>query len=79
MIGFVALAFVAGLVSCASTCVLPLVPAYVAYMGGRGVAEPQETPLRQQLRVLGNACLFVAGFGTAFVALGATAGLIGQT
>ena len=75
MIVDLALAFLAGLLSFASTCVLPLVPAYVAYMGA--AATGTETTLRQQLRVLGNAVLFVAGFATAFVALGASFGLIG--
>src|SRR6202171_2756143 len=75
MIVDLALAFLAGLLSFASTCVLPLVPAYVAYMGA--AATGSETTFRQQLRVLGNAALFVAGFATAFVALGASFGLIG--
>jgi cytochrome c-type biogenesis protein len=70
-----ALAFVAGLLSFASTCVLPLVPAYVAYMGATATGTDMST--RQQLKVLGNAALFVAGFATAFVALGASFGLIG--
>lgn len=69
------LAFLAGLLSFASTCVLPLVPAYVTYMGA--AAAGSQTSLRQQLGVLGNASLFVAGFTTAFVALGASFGLIG--
>jgi len=75
MIVDLALAFLAGLLSFASTCVLPLVPAYVAYMGA--AATGTETTLRQQLKVLGNAALFVGGFATAFVALGASFGLIG--
>ena len=70
-----ALAFLAGLLSFASTCVLPLVPAYVAYMGA--AASGSEMTVRQQLKVVGNAGLFVAGFATAFVALGASFGLIG--
>jgi len=69
------LAFLAGLLSFASTCVLPLVPAYVTYMGA--AAAGTETTVGQQLRVLGKAALFVAGFATAFVALGASFGLIG--
>lgn len=69
------LAFLAGLLSFASTCVLPLVPAYVTYMGA--AAAGTETTIGQQLRVLGKAALFVAGFATAFVALGASFGLIG--
>src|SRR3989441_10916276 len=75
MIVDLALAFLAGLLSFASTCVLPLVPAYVAYMGA--AATGTETTLRQQLKVLGNAALFVGGFATAFVALGASFRLIG--
>ena len=75
MIVDLGLAFLAGLLSFASTCVLPLVPAYVAYMGA--AAAGTETTARQQLKVLGNAALFVAGFATAFVALGASFGLIG--
>ena len=77
MILDLALAFLAGLISFASTCVLPLVPAYVTYMGGQAVIDGVERPSRQQLRVLGNAALFVAGFSTAFVALGASFGLLG--
>ncbi len=77
MIVDLALAFAAGLLSFASTCVLPLVPAYLTYMGGRAASHGGETTGGQQLRVLGNAALFVAGFSTAFVALGASAGLLG--
>jgi cytochrome c-type biogenesis protein len=75
MILDLALAFLAGLLSFASTCVLPLVPAYIAYMGA--AAAGAETTIGQQLKVLGKAALFVAGFATAFVALGASFGLIG--
>lgn len=75
MILDLALAFLAGLLSFASTCVLPLVPAYIAYMGAAVAGTP--STMRQQLTVLGNAALFVAGFATAFVALGASFGLIG--
>jgi cytochrome c-type biogenesis protein len=75
MILDLALAFLAGLLSFASTCVLPLVPAYVTYMGAATAGT--EATVRQQAKVLGNAALFVAGFATAFVALGASFGLIG--
>jgi cytochrome c-type biogenesis protein len=77
MIVDLGLAFLAGLLSFASTCVLPLVPAYVAYMGGQVAAGSPQAGIRQQARVLGNAFLFVLGFSTAFVALGASAGLLG--
>lgn len=72
-------AFVAGLLSFASPCVLPLVPPYLAYMGGVSVEELRTAGgARQRLRVLVTALCFVAGFSTVFVALGATASWIGQ-
>ena len=77
MILDVALAFLAGLISCASTCVLPLLPGYIAYMGGQAALSGEKPGTGQQLRLLGKAALFVAGFSTAFVALGASFGLIG--
>ena len=72
------LAFLAGLISFASTCVLPLVPAYITWMGGRALVHTEESTRSQQLRVFGNAFLFVLGFATAFTALGASAGLLGS-
>jgi cytochrome c-type biogenesis protein len=77
MILDVGLAFLAGLISCASTCVLPLVPAYIAYMGGQATLSGARPTAGEQARLLGKAALFVAGFSTAFVALGASFGLIG--
>jgi cytochrome c-type biogenesis protein len=71
-------AFVAGLLSFASPCVLPLVPPYLAYMGGVSIEELRAERPTLRLAVLGAALCFVAGFSTVFVALGATASLIGQ-
>ncbi len=76
-------AFIAGLLSFVSPCVLPLVPPYLAYMGGVSIAELREeagAPARigARGRVLAAAIFFVAGFSTVFVALGATASFIGQ-
>jgi cytochrome c-type biogenesis protein len=72
-------AFVAGLFSFVSPCVLPLVPPYLAYMGGVSIdvlCDEGRTKMRG--RVLLAALCFVAGFSTVFVALGATASWIGQ-
>lgn len=72
-------AFVAGLLSFASPCVLPLVPPYLAYIAGVSVGELQDAGhARVRSRVLLAALCFVAGFSTVFVALGATASWIGQ-
>jgi cytochrome c-type biogenesis protein len=72
-------AFVAGLLSFASPCVLPLVPPYLAYMGGISIDQLREpSGAMARARILLVAFSFVAGFSTVFVALGATASWIGQ-
>ncbi len=75
-------AFLAGLLSFVSPCVLPLVPPYLAYIGGVSIEElgPQGgiSGNSARGRVLAAALSFVAGFSTVFVALGATASWLGQ-
>ncbi len=78
-------AFLAGLLSFASPCVLPLVPAYLGFLtgiaaegmaaeraGGSGAAAPGRG------RVLAVALAFVLGFATVFILLGATASTLGK-
>lgn len=72
--GDLGIAFVAGLLSCASACVLPLVPVFVAYLGGVSLGRSEG---RGRWAPVAAACLFVAGFSTAFTAMGAGAGLLG--
>jgi cytochrome c-type biogenesis protein len=77
-----ALAFLAGVVSFISPCVLALVPVYVAYLGetAAGVAVGGEGALvigRTRSAVLGPALLFVLAFGSVFTLLGVSIGLIG--
>src|SRR5262245_33234956 len=72
-------AFLAGMLSFASPCVLPLVPAYLGFVGGMSYAELTENanaPARA--RVLVAAVAFVLGFATVFVLLGATATTISR-
>ena len=72
-------AFLGGLLSFASPCVLPLVPPYLAYMAGVSVDELRgQSGAMARGRVLLTALCFVAGFSTVFVALGASASFIGQ-
>lgn len=73
-------AFFAGLISFLSPCVLPLVPPYLSYMAGVSFEQMQaEQRSRAVLqRVMLSAVLFVLGFSTVFVLLGATASLLGQ-
>jgi cytochrome c-type biogenesis protein len=77
-------ALLAGLLSFASPCVLPLVPPYLCYLAGVGMAElsgsdTRVEPRATRLRIFRQALFFVLGFSTVFVLLGATATLIGQT
>src|SRR5712675_2115944 len=72
-------AFLAGLLSFASPCVLPLVPPYLAYMGGVSIEQLRDAEnSNARMRVMLAAVSFVAGFSAVFVALGATASWIGQ-
>ena len=67
-------AFLAGMLSFASPCVLPLVPAYLGFVGGMTYDElTTNTSAPARARVLAAAVAFVLGFATVFVLLGATA------
>ncbi len=73
-------ALLAGLLSFISPCVLPIVPPYFAWMAGVSFDELRDSKSeRSQLRLAAIAIAFVLGFTTVFVALGATASLIGKT
>jgi cytochrome c-type biogenesis protein len=69
------IAFLAGLVSFLSPCVLPLVPGYLSYMSGIPGGEEEES---RPGRTVVVAMAFVAGFSVVFVALGATATWLGS-
>ncbi len=69
------IAFFAGLVSFLSPCVLPLVPGYLSYMSGVGTSSKDAG---RQIPAWLVAVAFVAGFTLIFVALGATATLLGS-
>jgi cytochrome c-type biogenesis protein len=71
--------FAAGAVSFLTPCVLPLVPAYLSFLAGTtvdGLAAEDRAPHLAR-RALAAALLFVLGFATVFVALGATASAFG--
>ena len=65
-------ALLAGAASFLSPCVLPLLPGYVSLMSGYDMAELSEGNVSMK-RVVGRTGLFVLGFSTVFVGLGATA------
>ena len=69
----------AGLLSVLSPCVLPLVPPYLTFIAGTTVEELSGAGERRARRDVALAgLLFVLGFSTVFVALGATASVFGQ-
>lgn len=71
-----AIAFVAGVVSFASPCVVPLVPGYLAYMTGLSGAEIASGGSGGKLRVLGGGLLFTLGFAVPFTLLGLLGGAV---
>jgi cytochrome c-type biogenesis protein len=75
-----AAAFVAGLVSFISPCVLPIVPGYLSFISGVNVAQFREGGAPRDLvrRVALTSVVFVLGFSTVFVALGAAATYVGS-
>jgi cytochrome c-type biogenesis protein len=74
-------AFVAGVLSFISPCVLPLIPGYVSFVSGvsldemRGGSGALSSSRRQ---VLITSLFFVLGFSLVFIALGATASAVGK-
>ena len=72
-------AVLAGLISFLSPCVLPLVPPYLVYLTGATIEHVanEESVQSSRRAVMSSALMFVLGFSTVFVALGASASLIG--
>jgi len=72
-------AFIAGILSFVSPCVLPLIPAYLSFISGAAVSElaKQDRPKEVMLKALTNTLFFVLGFTIVFVLLGASASAVG--
>jgi cytochrome c-type biogenesis protein len=71
-------AFVAGIVSFLSPCVLPLVPGYVSLISGASVEELQMSDRKLLNTVLLHSIMFILGFTLVFVSLGAAATSVGH-
>lgn len=74
-------AFAGGLLSFLSPCVLPLVPPYLAFLGGTTIDQISDEETADDAaarRVLIASIFFVLGLATVFVTLGATASVLGQ-
>lgn len=74
------LAFLAGVLSFLSPCVLPLVPSYVSFITGISFEDLKEGTDRKKIRFLTitNSLAFIAGFSLIFVALGASSSAVGR-
>jgi cytochrome c-type biogenesis protein len=73
------IAFLAGIVSFLSPCVLPLVPGYISMLSGASIEELKQEASGELLRrVLRNSLAFVVGFSVVFVSLGASATWVGN-
>ncbi len=69
-------AFFAGVISFLSPCVFPLIPSYIAYVGGVSVLSGERKGV--SLNTVINLLLFILGFSLVFIAFGAGATFIGQ-
>jgi cytochrome c-type biogenesis protein len=72
----IAFAFLAGVLSFLSPCVLPLVPSYLTFVTGMSL-EDLEQGVNRRATVM-HSVLFVTGFSLIFIVLGATASFLGQ-
>jgi len=74
-----ATAFLGGLLSFLSPCVLPLLPGYLSFMSGLSHAELADAERRDAWRILVPASLFVLGFSAVFILIGGAAGFASET
>jgi len=71
-------AFLAGLLSFLSPCVLPLVPAYLSYISGTSVSALRSEQPAMKRHTMIQSLWFIAGFSLVFIALGTSATFFGQ-
>ena len=69
------IAFLSGLISFLSPCVLPLIPGYISYISGTSLDKMRE---KKRNLIVTKTIFFTLGFSSVFIALGSTATFIGQ-
>jgi len=76
----VLIALSAGLLSFVSPCVLPLIPSYITYITGVSFKELTDVEEKRRLRwaTASHSFLFICGFSTIFILMGASASYLGQ-
>jgi cytochrome c-type biogenesis protein len=70
------IAFLAGVFSFLSPCVLPIVPGFMSYILGKSFSDIQNTSKLNKLRLLPLILLFISGFSLVFIIMGASIDLI---
>ncbi|MGH9787245.1 MAG: cytochrome c biogenesis CcdA family protein, partial [Candidatus Acidiferrales bacterium] len=75
---FVLFAFLGGLASFLSPCVLPLVPGYISLISGVSVDKLKEGGEGSSRAVAISSLLFILGFSLVFIVMGASASAVGQ-
>ena len=71
-------AFIAGLISFLSPCVLPLVPGYISLISGAAIEDLKVQDSRLMRRVMLQSVMFILGFSVVFIMLGAVSSSVGQ-
>jgi cytochrome c-type biogenesis protein len=73
-------AFLAGLISFISPCVMPLIPMYISFISGLSLEEMRDDTDRKKVmkRVTISSLLFILGFSVIFIALGASSTFLGK-
>jgi cytochrome c-type biogenesis protein len=71
-------AFIAGILSFISPCILPLVPVYISFMTSKAALQNEKIKLSDKLFIFLNSIFFVLGFSLIFIILGSTATFIGK-
>lgn len=74
------IAFTAGILSFISPCVLPLIPSYITYITGVSFKELTDDREKRRVRwaTISHSLLFIMGFSTVFILMGASASYMGQ-
>ncbi len=66
------IAFLAGVFSFLSPCVLPIVPGFISYIVGKSYSDLQNTSKLEQLKLIPLLILFISGFSIVFILMGAS-------
>ena len=72
------IAFLAGVFSFLSPCVLPIVPGFISYIAGKSFSDLQYSNSKDKLSLISIISLFVLGFSLVFILMGASIDLLSQ-